>query len=154
MTFFTAVNGHLYAADQVAEIVLPDGVSDAEGEILKHWYREGRVVLKSGVDVAVHYGHILAMLEAPLHMVPAMPGTVMVNYDGAHDRVWRTVVTGWAYTRKGDIVPVTPAGVGYTMRSGAVVAPDGSVDNNMSSWPNEDAWRAWAIEDQMLVGGA
>jgi hypothetical protein len=145
MTFFTAVNGHLYATDLVAEIVLPEGASEAD--VLKHWHREGHVVLRSGAKIAVEYGQLLALLAAPAYLVPAAPGTVILSYDPDRDRMWQTAVTAWAYTQKGEVVPVTAVGLGYSRHTDAVMAPDGSIDNHMASWPNEDAWRAWAMNE-------
>lgn len=89
---------------------------------------------------------MLALPGEPEHFIAAAPGTVLVSYDNARDRVWKRAVVAWAYARKAEIEPVTATGVGYSRRKDAVIAPDGSVDNAVTRWANESAWSAWAVK--------
>lgn len=142
MAFIEAIDGNYYGVGSIMKIVPPAALDE---NLSKRLIQEAQVVLNTGTKVGVEYGRLLTLLDQPTHFIAARPDTAMLSFDAEQDHVFHNTVIAWAYTVKGDVLPVTSAGVGYTRRSDAVRHPNGLVDNELDGWPNEDAWRAWAI---------
>lgn len=85
-------------------------------------------------------------------VIPAQPGFFTLN--GARDDtvtegslVFRTPIIAWAVEDEGGILPVTPHDYGWGDNHGAILHPDGTVENMFGAWDTVDAWLRDAKRD-------
>lgn len=83
------------------------------------------------------------IMDAPVHFVPALPGTFIlspIGEAGDEDAPWQTPVIAWAHTAEGNIVPYTADGANDGLDfAGPILHPNGMIGEiGGAFWRNFD----------------
>lgn len=141
MQLFTALDGSLYPVSAIRRIGKAREVtftpSNAKGKV-------HTIALNGDELVEATDDEVDRIKEHPVHMVPALPGTRVLRWDGDDNSHYGTAVIAWAYTVDGFLYPVTPDGIndGSMNANHDVLMHDGTVIRAVDRcWENIDEWQ-------------
>jgi len=141
MQFFKAISGALYPVSSIRRIGKPQEVTYSSGR--KGMVHQVRLVDEEEVEISEE--QFTQIQDQPTHVLAALPGTSVIDYDKESGEALRTAVIGWAISSDGAVEPITLEGVadGSPNANHDIELHNGTITRPyIQWWETFEAWKA------------